>query len=1106
MRPADPRLRPLLAPARRPLLGVVAAGAGGALLVLAQAWTVTGLVVATVTGGSIGPWALATAALLGGRALLAVAGEHAAGRAAAQVAVSLRARVLTAVLRRGRTRASDGATSLLVTRGVAATEPYVTRYLPALVLATVLPPLTVVLIATQDLLSAVIVMATLPLVPVFGALVGLATRDRAARQWQELSVLSGHFLDVVRGLPTLVAHRRARAQSQRIAETSQRYRIATLDTLRLAFASSAVLELVATLSVALVAVTVGVRLAEGGLDLRTALFVLLLAPEAYWPLRKVGAEFHAAAEGTATFEEVLAVLDRSPADDGSAPAPGVGLVVDRVTVVHEGRSTPAVADASLAVPERGITALVGPSGCGKTTLLSVLAGLLEPTSGTVTGADGTPARGRAWQEEVALLPQQPVLLAGSVGDNLRIGRPAATDDELWAALREVALEERVLAAPGGLTARVSEEGTSTGTGFSAGERARLALARVLVADRPWVLLDEPTAHLDALTEQVVADVVAALGHRCGVVVVAHRPALVELADHVVTLTAPTPTPAAAAPAVAAPAIPAPVPSAAVVPEEPDPRVPLLPAATVVGALASASGVALTATAGWLIVQASTHPAVLTMLVAVVGVRTFGLARPVLRYVERLWSHDAALRQLVERRVAVYDALVPLTPARLGVRRGDALAAVVDDVDAELDEELRVRMPARSFALVALLATAVAALLLPVAAAVVAAFALVAGAGALGLARLTAGRAERRLVRHRAGLSAAVVEAVQLSDELRVWQAAEPTVAQVSMLGRALGRAGTRATTGTAVGRGLVLLASAAALAVMAAVTGDALAAGRVSAPVAALLVLLPLALADVALPLADAGTLAGRTAAARDRLAALLARRPAVPAGGAALPTSATGVGLDRVSARWAEDAPATPATSLALAPGDRVALVGPSGSGKSTVAALLLRFLDPVAGTVTVDGVPARQLDPEEVRRRVGLVDDAPYVFATTLVENVRLARPDATDDEVLDALRRARLGDWVASLPDGLHTWLGDGHSAVSGGERARIGVARSLLAAHAVLVLDEPAAHLDHPTALALAREVLDEPGDRAVLWISHAPAGLDRVDRIVRLGGRASAFTY
>ena len=192
---------------------------------------------------------------------------------------------------------------MLLTRGVAAAEPYLTRYLPAFVLAGVLPLLTVIAMATQDVMSAVIVLATLPLIPVFGALVGLATRDRAETQWREMASLSGHFVDVMKGLPTLVAFRRARAQTGRIREVTERYRTATMATLKLAFASSAILELVATLSVALVAVTVGVRLAAGHLDLRTALVVLLLAPEAYWPLRRVGAEFHAAAEGVATFEK-----------------------------------------------------------------------------------------------------------------------------------------------------------------------------------------------------------------------------------------------------------------------------------------------------------------------------------------------------------------------------------------------------------------------------------------------------------------------------------------------------------------------------------------------------------------------------------------------------------------------------------------------------------------------------------------------------------------------------------------------------------------------------------------------------------------------------------
>jgi len=222
-------------------------------------------------------------------------------------------------------------------------------------------------------------------------------------------------------------------------------------------------------------------------------------------------------------------------------------------------------------------------------------------------------------------------------------------------------------------------------------------------------------------------------------------------------------------------------------------------------------------------------------------------------------------------------------------------------------------------------------------------------------------------------------------------------------------------------------------------------------------------------------------------------------------PTSSA-IELSDVRARWDVDAPLTAALSFDLGPGERVALVGPSGSGKSTVAALLLRFLDPESGRVTIGGARLRTLSLDDVRRRVGLVDDDPHLFATTLVENIRLARPDASDAEVDDALRRARLGTWLDALPDGLDTWLGDGHGAVSGGERARIGIARSLLASQPVLVLDEPTAHLDHPTAVELAQEVLEGARDQAVLWITHTGIGLGQVDRVIELAGPAGPWSH
>ncbi|WP_395696438.1 thiol reductant ABC exporter subunit CydD [Nocardioides sp.] len=1076
MRPTDPRVRRQLMPAHRPLGVVLAAGLVSCLLLITQAWAVTELVLAALHDGAVGTWAAVVAAVFAARALTGWTSDVMAARAAAVVGTDVRRRVVRAILRDGGAGRSTGELAGLATRGASAAEPYLTRYFPALVLAGVLPFLTLVAIAVLDPTSALIVVATLPLIPVFGILVGLATQDRARSQWRAMASLSGHFLDVMRGLPTLVAFRRAEAQSATIRSTTDRYRERTMQTLRVAFASSAVLELVATLSVALVAVTIGIRLSNGDIGLQTALMVLLLAPEAYWPLRRVGAEFHAASEGVATFEAASDLVDAD--DPGPRRHPGP-MRLEHVSVLRPGRTVPALDDVSVSVPERGVTAVTGPSGCGKSTLLLVLAGLLEPTSGTVTG----PTR-----DLVAWLPQRPVFVSGTVADNLRLARRDASDDQLRAALRRAALGVD-------LDLVLGEDGTT----LSAGERARLALARVVLAERPFVLLDEPTAHLDPTTEQVITDVVRELGRTSSVVVVAHRPALVDAADQVLRLPAPAPYVAArpVAPTVSsattAPARPAPLP-------EPSTRRRGLAMPTILGGLASASGVALTATAGWLIVKASYQPQILLLLVAIVAVRTFGIARPALRYVERVQSHDVVLRMLAARRVEVYDAVVPLTPGALGRRRGDVLAAVVDDVDSVLDRELRVRMPVRGFAITAGIAAVVAAFAAPVS--LVGVVAVCAAATiAYVLSRRGATRAEQGAVATRARLSDAVVDATQTASELAMWQAEDRALDAVGAESDELGRRTVASATWLATGRALVLLCSGLAVAAAALLLAPVVADGSVSGPMMALLVLLPLALGEVAGQLADAGALSARTRAAEDRLAALAARPPAVveAASPAGLEVDETGVevGVEGVTAAWG-DRVVLDDLDLVLAPGERVAVVGPTGCGKSTLASLLLRFVDPVEGRLRLGEHALPELALADVRGAVGLVDDDPHVFATTLAENVRLARPTATDADVEDALRQASLGGWVDSLPEGLDSWLGDGHAQVSGGERARIAIARSLLADQPVLVLDEPAAHLDGATADDLAAEVLDAGDGRTVVWITHADAGLDRVDRVLDLG--------
>lgn len=1070
MKPLDPALRQHLSPARGALVVATAAGVLGGVLLIAQAFAVASLIVGVARGEAVMTAAIATVAVFVARAILGLVVDLATARAAGTVTVALRGRVLRASLG---DRRRTGELAVLLTRGLAATEPWFTRYLPALVVAGAVPLLTVVAIVWLDPLSGLIVALTVPLVPVFAALVGMTTRDRAQKQWRLLQSLSGHFLDVVRGLPTLVAHRRAAAQVDTIRSVTHRHRVASLATLRLAFASSVVLELLATISVALVAVCVGLRLAAGSLDFHTALVVLLLAPEAYWPMRRVGAEFHAAAEGAAAFASVDHALgqalggdpDRAPGAGTAAACDEAGVVLDDVTLDWGGAPVVAGLSARFGI---GLTAVVGPSGCGKSTLLAALAGELVPRAGTVRVAGhGSPEE---WRRAVAWLPQRPWLSAATIADNLRHADPAAVDSRLWRALERVDLAHVVLTLPAGLETELGEDGA----GLSAGERARLALARVLVSDRPVVLLDEPTAHLDPATEAVLVRVIGELAQSRTVIVVAHRPALVEIADRVVTLAA-LPAPAAAArPAVTA------------LPDHeewtPSRRADL--GAIALGALSAASGVALTATAGWLITRASTQPPVLTLMVAIVGVRAFGLARPVLRYAERLLSHEQALGRLAERRAAVYAALVPLVPARLGApgrRRGDLLTSLVDDVDALVDERVRVRVPLWTAALVSAGALLAAGLLAPAAALVVALPMAVTLVAALPVARRAA-RLEQEYVAARAHLGELVEGTLSDARQLVAWQRAEAAIDSVAAASTRLAVLARRAALAPAGARAVVLVATGAGVALMPSTTSG------LPAATAALLVLLPLALHEILAPVIDAVVTRARCRAATARVDALIGQEPAVAdpqhprAWPAAYPTvAARGVG-------------AGVPVSFDLAPGDRIGIIGPSGSGKSTIAAQLIRFLDP-PGEISFDGVSARDLALDDVRAHVALVDDDPYLFATSVVENIRLARPGATDAEVADALDIAGLGAWVEGV--GLHTLIGAGHRGVSGGERARLGLARAVLGEQPVVVLDEPTAQLDTATAEAVSLDVLRALAGRSIVWITHEQVGLVAMDRVVAL---------
>ena len=547
MRALDPRLLSYARATRTFLAISVSLGILGALLIVAQAWLLADVVSrAFLSGWSVHQLRVPLAVLLAvviARATVAWGAELAANRSSARAKSQLRGALLERIPALGLDSSREqrsGALAILATRGVDALDGYFSLYLPQLFLAAIVPVVVIVAVLWNDWISAAIIAFTIPLIPLFMALVGASTRERMDRQLRTLEGLGGHFLDVVAGLPTLKIFGRSKAQAQAIREITERYRSAATSTLRVTFLSSLILELVATVAVALVAVAIGLRLMNGQLELRIALFALILAPEAFLPLRRLGANFHASAEGMAAAEQVFAVLEapaRSAGTRTSFPSPAVAaLEIDGLRVTYPGRSEPALDGISLTVQAREMLAISGPSGCGKSTLLGVLLGLVAPESGSVRidGVELSDLDPEAWRARLAWVPQRPHLFKASIAQNVRLARSTASTDEIWTAISNAGLADTVLRLPRGLDTMLGDRGA----GLSAGERQRVALARAFLRDAPLLLLDEPTAGLDGRTEQEVLQAIQRLSGGRTVVLVAHRPALIAAADRVLSL-APT---------------------------------------------------------------------------------------------------------------------------------------------------------------------------------------------------------------------------------------------------------------------------------------------------------------------------------------------------------------------------------------------------------------------------------------------------------------------------------------------------------------------------------------------------------------------------------------
>ncbi|GAA2903687.1 hypothetical protein Acy02nite_28600 [Actinoplanes cyaneus] len=529
MRPINPKLLAYGRSTRPYLAATVALGAVHAALLVAQATLLAQTITAVFLHGDSPAW-VPLAFVIAARAGVAWLQELASARSAATVKSELRDRLVAhlTALGPGRQRPA-GEVAALVTHGLDALDGYFAKYLPQLVLALLVPAIVLARLIPADLTATVTIAVTLPLIPLFMALIGMHTEAQNRRQFRLLARLSHHFLDVVAGLPALKLLGRAKAQAGIIRRISDEQRAATMRTLRTAFLSSLVLELLATLSVALVAVGIGLRLVAGHLDLETALLVLILAPEAYRPLREVGANYHASAEGMAAAEEAFAILD-TPVPSSGARTPVSGpIVFSGVEVRYPGRAEPALRLSATIEPGE-VVALTGPSGCGKSTVLSVLLGFVTPASGQVT-VGGVPLAEldlEVWRRWIAWVPQRPHLLAASLRDNLTLGATSRAPG-----LRAAALAAGVTEFADGLPDGYDTLLGDAGTGLSAGQRQRVAIARAFLRDAPIVLLDEPTANLDEVTAARVMTSIRELARGRTVLMAAHRPELISLADRVI---------------------------------------------------------------------------------------------------------------------------------------------------------------------------------------------------------------------------------------------------------------------------------------------------------------------------------------------------------------------------------------------------------------------------------------------------------------------------------------------------------------------------------------------------------------------------------------------
>jgi ATP-binding cassette subfamily C protein CydCD len=1083
--------------------------------------------------------------VIAGRALLTWLNEVWANTVAVEVKADLRERLVTHIQKLGPayTRAErTGELTTAAIEGVEALDAYFSQYLPQLVITALVPISILIFVFPFDLLSGIVLLITGPMIPFFMILIGKGAEAVTKRQYETLNRLSAHFLDSLQGLTTLKIFGQSQSHAKNIEKVSEQFRDTTMQVLRITFLSALALELLTTLSTAVIAVEIGLRLLYARMDFLQAMFILVLAPEFYLPLRILGLRFHAGMDGTAAARRIYEILDL-PIENQELRAGTIEInshltdieIVD-LSFTYPNNSTATLENINLQIKAGQHIALVGPSGAGKSTLVNLLLGFIQPSKGELIKP---PAEFFAW------VPQKPHLFHDTIAANIRLGKPETTQEQLETAAKAAYLHDFITSLPDGYQTNIGEHGAR----LSGGQSQRLALARAFLKDAPILILDESTSNLDPEIEVILEESIHKLMNKKTVITIAHRLNTIFQADQIIVLDkgrvveqgkhkelmAINGVYAGMVNTLQSEVTKMKAPPEKATPKHKElwnfteePSFPMqdqyskpqsntlmgllsflngswcwVALSVLLGVLTIGSNISLMGTSAWLISAASLHPSIAELQVAIVGVRFFGISRAVFRYSERLVSHNVTFRLLARLRVWFYQKLEPLSPARLmDYRAGDLLSRIVGDVEILENLYVRIISPPLVGLVIGLGTSLFLASFYPLLAPVLIGFFLAIGF-ILPLSSLVLGRKPGKvLVLSRSTLNAHLVDGIQGLPDVLVYGRAVDYAARIANTGKDYGMAQKHMARINGFHNGLTVYMTNFCLWLMIYLTTPLVISGHLDGRMLAPLALLTLASFEAVTSLPFAAQLWESMREASRRLFEVVNAEPvvkdAVETIGESIQVTNLDIEVEKLYFSYPTQAiPAIQDISFKLESGKSLAIVGQSGSGKSTLVNLLLRFWEYRSGDIRLGGRSLHILEQDDVRRRYAVVPQSSYLFNTSIYENLRIARPSTSQHEIETAAQQAEIHKFILSLPNGYDTVVGELGQRLSGGERQRLAIARALLKNAPILILDEPTANLDPPTEKQILETLFRVMQEKTALLITHRLVGLENIDEILVL---------